>query len=84
MLSYRLKKQTSENVADTVLFITENILIENECQTPTGCLTFISIKNIIYNKMDLKAFSFSCDDVKKGEKRRLSFSVLMITANIAI
>ena len=30
---------------------------------PYGCLTSFSIKNVFYDKMDLTAFLFSCDDV---------------------
>ena len=33
-------------------------MIENECKTPYECLTFISIKNIFYDKMELRLFYF--------------------------
>ena len=33
-------------------------LMENECKTPIGCHTLFSIKNIFYDKIDLRSFYF--------------------------
>ena len=33
-------------------------MIENECKTLIGCLTFISVKNIFHDKTDLRLFYF--------------------------
>ena len=47
-----------ENKKPEVHFIIKIILIENECKTYYGCLTFIFYQNIFYDKMDLRLFYF--------------------------
>ena len=55
-------------------------MIENECKTSIECLTVISIKNIFYDKMDLRLFYFdeaNCqitDIFKKTDKLSVPLS----------
>ena len=51
-------------------------LIEKECKTPYGCLTFIFYQNCFYDKMDFEAFLFLCDN--EFLLAKLKFTVCLI------
>ena len=36
----------------------ENFLVENECKTPIGCVTFIFYQKYFFDKMGLQLFNF--------------------------
>ena len=49
-------------------------LIEKECKTPYGCLTFIFYQNCFYDKMELRLFIFMRQWILTGKTEIYSLS----------
>ena len=56
-----LNNLSHENKKALILFIVETFLIENECNTPIGCLTFIFYQKYFF--MVKWTFLFSCEEL---------------------